>query len=52
MRWYAHFSSLLRNLFHRRAVEQELEAELTSYIDEQAQRNQARGMDRQKHCAR
>ncbi|HWG49264.1 MAG TPA: ABC transporter permease, partial [Candidatus Acidoferrales bacterium] len=41
MRW---FFSFFRNLFHHRRAEQELEAELTSYIDEQADRNQAGGM--------
>lgn len=45
MRWYAHISSLLRNLFRRPAAEQELGAELDSYIEEQAERNRARGME-------
>lgn len=45
MRWYAHISSLLHNLFHGRATEQEIEAELNSYVEEQAQRNQARGVE-------
>jgi predicted permease len=38
-------SSLLRNLFRRRNAEQEIEAELNSYLEEQAGRNRDRGME-------
>lgn len=44
MRWYATISSLFHNLFHRRQAEQELEAELSSFVEEQAARNRDRGM--------
>jgi hypothetical protein len=44
LRWYRQIASLLRNLLHRGAAEQEIEAELNSYIEEQAERNQARGV--------
>jgi MacB-like periplasmic core domain len=42
----ATISSFLRNLFHRRTVEAELEAEISSYIEEKADRNAAGGMSR------
>lgn len=45
MLWYSKFVSLFRNLTHRRAAEQELDAELNSYIDEQAERHTAAGME-------
>lgn len=45
MRWYATISSFFRNLFHRREAEKELEAELNSFVEEQAARNRARGME-------
>lgn len=45
MSWYARLASLSRNLIHRRAAEQELDAELNSYIAEHADRNAADGME-------
>jgi putative ABC transport system permease protein len=46
MEWYARLSSFLRNLFRGKTGERELDAELNSYIEEQAERNMARGMHR------
>ena len=46
MLWYSKVASLLRNLIHRHAAEQELDAELNSYIDEQAERHTAAGVER------
>jgi hypothetical protein len=42
---YAKLASLFRNLIHRRSSEQELDAELNSYIAEHAERNAAGGMN-------
>ena len=42
---YAQLSRLLSNIFRRRAVEQEIEAEVNSYIEERAERNRAGGTE-------
>jgi len=44
MEWYARLTSFLRNLFRGKAGEREIDAELNSYFEEQAERNSARGM--------
>jgi putative ABC transport system permease protein len=46
MQWYSKFCSFLRNLARRNAMENELDSELASYIEEQADRKQRGGMER------
>jgi predicted permease len=44
MQWFARLTSLVRNLVRRTAIESDLDAELNSYIEEQAQKKVAEGL--------